>query len=65
MASSYTVKFFDVDDFHTIVDLMGWEDVILRNDLQLRVCKRTLKDMLFWLNSMPYIKFVIINPPVL
>ena len=65
----YTVEFFDLEDFNTIVELMELEnsnqECVFSDFLKIRVCKNTLKDVLFWLNSMPYIEFVIINPRIL
>ena len=67
--AAYRVKFFELHDFETVVDLMELdeekENVVFREELELRVCKATLNQMMFWLNSMPYIEFVIINPRVL
>ena len=49
--AAYRVKFFEVDDFEIIIDLMELEEakenVVFLDVLELRVCKVTLQEMLF------------------
>ena len=49
--AAYRVKFFEVDDFEIIIDLMELEEakenVVFLDVLELRVCKATLQEMLF------------------
>ena len=67
--AAYRVKFFEVDDFEIIIDLMELEEA--KEKCCFPGCVRTqsvqsdITGDAFWLNSMPYIDFVIINPNVL